>query len=288
MVYGKLPWCLQMNWMRHCAAVIPCVNEGKSIGNLVRTVRSQLPTVFVVDDGSTDGTATAAALGGAEVLRHSRNRGKGAALQAGFKLARSRGFTWALTLDGDGQHHSGDIPALLARADEYGVALVIGNRLANAEAIPWLRRNANRWMSHRLSKLAGLPLPDSQCGLRLVNLDAWSGLQLKTEHFEFESELLIEFAKAGHRVEFVPVRVIYSSGRSHIQPFADSFRWFRWWLGQRPAKSGRQPALQDGLSVQFPGLQHNSRSVGQFNLHSSQSSVEGETVQFPQAEPALD
>jgi glycosyltransferase involved in cell wall biosynthesis len=250
-----------MNWTRDCAAIIPCFNEAGIITELVRAVRDVLPAVFVVDDGSTDGTATAAALGGAEVMRFSRNRGKGAALQAGFKLAHSRGFTWALTLDGDGQHHPGDIPALLERANECGVALVIGNRLADAEAMPWLRRNANRWMSHRLSKLAGVTLPDSQCGLRLMKLDAWSGLQLKTAHFEFESELLIEFVKAGHRVEFVPVRVIYSSGRSHIQPFADSFRWFRWWLGQRRAKSGRQPVLHDGLSVQFSGLQHNSRSV---------------------------
>src|SRR5262249_22588725 len=162
--------------------------------------------------------------------------GKGAALQSGFKRAHSQGFAWALCIDGDGQHHPGDIPVLLARADECGAALVIGNRFVAAAAMPWLRRNVNCWMSRRLSQLAALPLPDTQCGLRLVNLDAWSDLHFNTEHFEFESEMLLEFVKAGHKVDFVPARVIYNGSPSKIRPLVDVWRWFRWWFAQRAAR----------------------------------------------------
>jgi glycosyltransferase involved in cell wall biosynthesis len=277
-----------MNQTPDCVAIIPCLNEAKTVGELVRAVRIFLPTVIVVDDGSTDGTAIEAAQAGAEVIRHSQNRGKGTALQAGFKRARSRGFSRALTLDGDGQHHPADIPALLERANESGAALVIGNRLAAAGAIPWLRRNVNRWMSGRISKLAGLPLADSQCGMRLVNLDAWSDLQLKTEHFEFESELLVEFIKAGHKVEFVPVQVIYNSGRTHIRPLVDSWRWFRWWFAQLHARNARLSVLPSWMWRSLARLQHNPRSVGQFHAHTLQPGLDGETTEFPPAKPAFD
>jgi glycosyltransferase involved in cell wall biosynthesis len=240
-----------MNRTSNCAAVIPCFNEAATIGALVRVVRSFQLTVIVVDDGSTDGTANEAAGAGAAIVHHSRNCGKGAALQSGFEHARSRGFTWALTLDGDGQHHPADIPGLVTRAEESGAALVVGNRLVAAEALPWLRRRVNQWMSRQLSRFAGMPLPDSQCGLRLVNLEAWSGLRFRTQHFEFESELLIEFVRAGLQVEFVPVRVIYHSGHSHIRPIVDTWRWFRWWFGECAARGSWRLLLPAAFRLIF-------------------------------------
>ena len=266
-----------MNWKRNCAVVIACFNERGTIGDLVRAVRELLPTVIVVDDGSTEGTAAEAARAGAEILRHSKNRGKGAALQSGFKCASSRGFAWVLTLDGDGQHHPADIPALLARADESETALVVGNRMATADAMPPVRRFVNGWMSRRLSRLAGVALPDSQCGLRLVNLDAWSNMRFETEHFEFESELLIEFIRTGLKVEFVPVRVIYNSGKSRIRPLLDGWRWIRWWFAQCAVFSPR-----------FSGLQHDSCSPGQLHIRAVQSCLPGVAAKFPTAKPALD
>src|SRR5438309_10868334 len=108
-----------MDWERQCAAVIPCFNEAHSIGEVVARVREYLPTVIVVDDGSTDETANVAANASAIVVpssefrvassegtrnaeRGTRNCGKGAALRAGWRRALERGFAWALTLDGDG------------------------------------------------------------------------------------------------------------------------------------------------------------------------------------------
>lgn len=228
-----------------CAAVIPCFNEDASIGALVIALRRHLPWVVVVDDGSTDDTSVAAAIVGAVVVNHQRNLGKGAALRTGLSQALKQGFEWAVTLDGDGQHVPADLPVFLKCAEETEARLIIGNRMPNARAIPWLRRQVNRFMSRQLSRRAGRPLPDTQCGFRLIHLQSWSALPLRTEHFEVESETLMAFLAAGCRVEFVPIRVIRNRRRSRIRPLADSIRWWRWWwqLDQSSRSSARHESL---------------------------------------------
>jgi Glycosyl transferase family 2 len=218
-----------MNWPEQCAVVIPCLNEERTIGPLVAAVRRRLPTVFVVDDGSSDRTARLAAEAGAEVLRHEKTRGKGAALQTGWRRSYERGFQWALSMDGDGQHSPDDISSFLNSAGRTMTQLTIGNRMNHAGRMPWLRRCVNRWMSRRISIVAGQPLPDSQCGFRLMNLEAWATLPISALHFEIESDVLLAFAARNCRIEFVPVRVIYKNGRSKIDPLRDTVRWLRWW-----------------------------------------------------------
>ena len=225
-----------------CAAVIPCFNEGAGIAALVSALRQQVSFVLVVDDGSTDETALLARDAGAAVIRHERNGGKGAALRSGLSQLFKQGFEWAVTLDGDGQHAPEDLPALLRCAEQTGARLVIGNRMDNARAMPWLRRRVNRWMSRKLSQRAGRHLPDTQCGLRLIHLKTWAALALKTEHFEVESEMLMAFLAAGRRVEFVPIQVIRSRRGSRIQPVADSLRWLKWWRNFGTARQRRQAA----------------------------------------------
>jgi glycosyltransferase involved in cell wall biosynthesis len=222
-----------VDWKKECAALIPCFNEAPVVGEVVRTVREHLPTVLVVDDGSTDATAAAAKAAHAEVVRHAANRGKGAALRVGFQHLRDSGFHWALMLDGDGQHAADDIPKFFSGAETTGAQLIIGNRMTQVRRMPWLRRRVNRWMTRRISRRAGVPLADSQCGFRLVNLEALAAVSLRTDHFEIESELLLAFLRAGRKVEFVPVQTIYRPGASKIHPVEDTWRWLRWWLVNR-------------------------------------------------------
>lgn len=217
-----------MNWAEQCVVVIPCLNEASRIGNLVGSIRSRLPLVLVVDDGSEDDTGKVAAEAGARVLRHEAPLGKGAALQDGWKRAAAWGGRWVLSLDGDGQHAPEDIPVFLKAAEKTGAALIVGNRMDRPDAMPWVRRQTNRFMSWKLSRLAGCALPDTQCGYRLMDLNAWSALNLRTAHFEFESELLIAMARAGFHIKFVPIQVIYGDERSKIHPLRDTWRWFRW------------------------------------------------------------
>src|SRR5947209_5699526 len=172
-----------MKWFEQCAVIIPCLNEASTIASLVSDVKTVLPGVIVIDDGSGDGTGELAAEAGAGVLRHERPRGKGAALNSGWQRARALGFSWALTMDGDGQHSPGDISTFLATAEEGRAALIVGNRMANPAGMPWLRRQVNRWMSWQLGRAAGCTLPDTQCGFRMMNLAAWSALKVETSHF---------------------------------------------------------------------------------------------------------
>jgi glycosyltransferase involved in cell wall biosynthesis len=222
-----------MDLPSRCAAVIPCLNEAATIEPLVCEVRTCLAAVIVVDDGSTDGTAELAGRAGAEVIRHEQPRGKGAALAAGWGRAREQGHAWALSLDGDGQHAPSDIPAFLTCAETTGAPLVVGNRMLDSSDMPWLRRGVNRWMSRRISRLTGRWLPDTQCGFRLMRLEAWERVRLNANHFEIESELLCKFIAAGQEVEFIPVRVIYRGEQSKIQPLRDARRWLRWWWQAR-------------------------------------------------------
>ena len=236
-----------MDWPQDCAVVIPCRNEGASLRELLTAISQMLPAVIVVDDGSDDDTADKANVGGARVIRLPRAQGKGAALQAGWKQARALGFKWVLCMDGDGQHAPADIPEFLRCAQQTGAGLVIGNRMGDARKMPWVRRWVNRWMSRSISAMAGHSVPDSQCGFRLMRLDALDAVDLSAAHFEIESEQVVAFLAAGERVEFVPVQVIYKSERSKIHPWRDTLRWFRWrrhWLASRtaPHASRRRPA----------------------------------------------
>jgi glycosyltransferase involved in cell wall biosynthesis len=214
------------------------LNEGRTIGSLVRSARRHISEVVVVDDGSRDNTAKEAAEAGAVVVSHERNLGKGAAVKTGLSMAVGRGFERAVLMDGDGQHQAGDIPAFVQKAQTTQAALVIGNRMHDALAIPWLRRQVNRWMSGQISRRVGRNLPDTQCGFRLLDLRIWAALPCHTRRFEIESEILIAFLEAGCRVEFVPIKVIGRAARSHINPLTDAWRWCKWWCGLPAGRSG--------------------------------------------------
>jgi glycosyltransferase involved in cell wall biosynthesis len=222
-----------MDWNRACVAVIPCFNEAAHIRRTVVEVQKHLAQVIVVDDGSTDATAEIAGSAGAGVVRLPKNSGKGAALRRGWQRAQERGFAWVLLLDGDGQHAAADLPGFFDCAEKTGAALVVGNRMGNAGAMPFVRRCANRWMSRRISKLTGTELPDSQCGFRLAHLETLRELPLRANRFEIESAMLVAFLAAGKKVEFVPVQTLYEHSASKINPLADTWRWLRWRLAQR-------------------------------------------------------
>lgn len=224
----------------HCQAVIPCLNEAGRIGPVVAAVWVHVGGVVVIDDGSTDGTAEEARAAGATVIRHPVSAGKGAALRAGWRRLAEAGIEWALCLDGDGQHEAADAPGFLEAAGRTGADLVVGNRFATPGSMPWIRRATNRVMSRVLGAVAGRPLPDSQCGFRLLRLRRLPELRLSTDHYEVESEMLLAAVRAGWRIEFVPVATVYRGERSKIRPLADSWRWARWVAGAvRPRNGGR-------------------------------------------------
>lgn len=218
---------------KNCVAVIPCHNEAETVGSLVAQIRETVDDVIVVDDGSADLTAAKASAAGARVIGHAGRSGKGTSLLAGWTAARSAGFEWAITLDGDGQHSPRNIPAFLHAAETTGTPLIIGNRMDRPDSMPRLRRWINRWLSRKISELTDRELPDTQCGFRLVHLPTLSEVPLKARHFEIESEMIFQFALHGHAIGFVPIDVIYAAEHSKIRPLIDTVRWWKWYLRAR-------------------------------------------------------
>ena len=207
--------------------LIPAYGAAASIGKVLEGVRVAVPSlpVLVVDDGSRDATAEAARAAGAEVLSHPANRGKGAALRTGFEAALARGASGVLTLDADGQHPPGLLPRFLeasASAD-----LVLGCRMDDAASMPWLRLQANRLASRLVSARAGTRIRDSQCGYRWISAEVLRRVDLRTERYETESELLILAARAGFRIVEIPVPAVYAGERSGIRKIPDSIRFLR-------------------------------------------------------------
>jgi len=253
-----------MDWNYDCAAVIPCFNEAGRLRGLVAEVKAHVGCVIVVDDGSRDATAGEARAAGAEVVGLEKNSGKGTALRSGWRRAHELGVQWVLMLDGDGQHAPDDIPKFFARAEASGASLIVGNRMNDLRRMPPVRRWANRWMSRRISQMAGVELPDSQCGFRLAHLETLSKLKIRTNRFEVESAMLIAFLAAGLQVEFVPVQTIYRSQPSRINPLTDSWRWLRWRHAERTPRRALARLQYDPRAIIPPDpAVRNSRAVGQ-------------------------
>ena len=217
-------------------AILPAFNEADSIGSVVRACREFVEEVVVVDDGSADETGRAASESGAEVARHSENQGKGAAIRTAFEVFQKKNLPWLVLLDSDGQHDPAEIPALHRLAQERGFDLVLGDRMTDTKKMPLIRIATNRFMSWVISKMSGQFIPDTQCGFRLFSRKLVGTLNLTTSHFDLESEMLIQAARAGFTIGSCRIKTIYEGESSHIHPIVDTIRFIKlvWrYLGAR-------------------------------------------------------
>ena len=231
------------------AALIPAYREERYITDVVRRTASAVGFVLVVDDGSGDDTGRLACEGGAEVLLHDRNLGKGAAIKSGLRHLACRGYDYIIILDGDGQHRPEEIEGFLAAAkSDEAVRVWIGNRMSDTRAMPLVRRLTNRFMSWLLSRVCGQSIPDSQCGFRLVHRSLVPLLDCKSSAFDYESEMLIRISRAGMRIGAVPVTTVYRDEVSSIRPARDAIRFFKM-IWRYTKKSSPPPAGPAGLAL---------------------------------------
>ena len=210
------------------AAIVPAYNAAPFIERVIGSISRFIPApqIIVVDDGSTDGTADAAARSGALVVRHETNRGKGAAIRTAVEVVRRMPRIDAVVmLDADGQHDPSEIPEFAAAFAKGGSDLVVGNRMAAAGAMPPIRVFTNRLTSAIVSMRAGQRIPDTQNGYRLIRAALLTKLHLVTSRYEIESEMIIKACRAGGTAVSIPVRTIYGSERSAIHPLRDTIRF---------------------------------------------------------------
>lgn len=209
-------------------AIVPALDAESTVGPVARSLLAAgaFDEVVVVDDGSTDATGTAARAAGATVLRHGRNRGKGAALRTGMVHAYARGSRAVVSVDADGQHPASEA-VRLARSFAPLDALVLGVRDLRGAGAPRANQWSNAFSDAWVSLFAGRRLADSQCGLRRYPLPATLGLGAIGDGFEYESEAVLLAALGGIPIVEEPVDVWYpppERRRTHFRVGRDPAR----------------------------------------------------------------
>jgi glycosyltransferase involved in cell wall biosynthesis len=207
-------------------AIIPALNAERTVPRVIEAARQQIEPVVVIDDGSRDRTGDVARAAGATVLRHDVNRGKGAALKTGFRWARENGYDGVITLDADGQHLASEIPKFLRQRQTGGEDLIIGGRAHLFGQMLPRRRNANRFSAWCIAKCSGVPITDSQSGFRFYSGRLIDGIQLRTDGFDMESEVIVRAGRGGFRIVTIPIELGFVDGlsTSHYKPLKDTLR----------------------------------------------------------------
>lgn len=230
------------------AAIIPCFNTTLYISEVVSQTKSFVDEVIVVDDGSTDDTAKVAEAVGARVIKHETNQGKGLAMKTG---ARNTDAHLIIFLDGDSQHNPEDIPALVS-AIFQGNDLAIGSRhLGKSKVVSpsFSRRITNIMASKVISFFTLILLPiikshkmrkkqvatgnlirdrikitDCTSGFRAITRDAWNKLNLSSDGFEIETEMIYEAVKHDLKILEVPISCHWKTTGSRLSIFRDGFK----------------------------------------------------------------
>ncbi len=240
------------------AVVVPAYREEALIATMLAGVPSFVDQIIVVDDASPDGTSRAVeSVGGSGrivLLRHSDNRGVGAALATGYLRALADLADVIVVMAGDNQMDPADLPPLLDAVVQDGADYAKGNRFVHAEVanMPLARRMAGKGLAW-LTRLAGrLDIDDSQCGYTAIGARAaravpWHELWPR---YGYPNDLLILLGRRGFRVVEVPVRPVYATEQSGVRPWhaltVTGVIARRWWSERRRQRAesraeGRAP-----------------------------------------------
>jgi glycosyltransferase involved in cell wall biosynthesis len=239
--------------------LIPSYNPGRKVFETVRAAREQWSPVWVVVDGSTDGTAASLAAmaqadPGLEVRVRPRNRGKGAAVLDGLEEALRRGFTHALVMDSDGQHPAGRIPDFMQASAARPEAMVLGEPEfdASAPAIRVQGRRISNWWANFETLWAGIH--DSLCGFRVYPIaplvrEMHSSLGMRRFDFDVEAAVRLSWRGVPAVNLSAPIRYFSAAegGVSHFNYWRDNVllismhaRLLLGFLGRLPLLLGRR------------------------------------------------
>lgn len=215
--------------MKLCC-IIPVHNEASAIGSLTQYLNKNNYPALVIDDGSTDGSGEIAMLEKARLIKHKERKGKGFSLREGFEDCLKRDYEGVVTLDGDGQHSVDDLENFVREAKKHPQSVIVGNRMDNTQYMPRIRIWTNQFMSFLISKACGQKIPDSQCGYRYIGREVLESIELASNGFEIESEILMKASKKGYKIYSIPVRTIYAGEESKIHPVRDTWRFVTYFV----------------------------------------------------------
>jgi glycosyltransferase involved in cell wall biosynthesis len=203
--------------------VFPAYNAEKTLSPVIKGLRQILPraTIIGINDGSQDGTAALLRSVCDRTIDFPVNRGKGAALQAGFAAALETDCRAVLTIDSDGQHDPAFAPAILSALDTFHTA--IGTRDLSGQQVPRHRRIANMMSSAATRLVSGGAVRDSQSGYRGIRREVLEEVHAMGDRYEFETDFVILAARAGFSITNVPISTIYGPA-SYFREFRDAMR----------------------------------------------------------------
>ncbi len=212
------------------SVVIPVFNEEQTIGNIITRTKMTMEQmgvpfeVLVVDDGSEDRSADISQEKEAEVLRET-HQGKGYALRSGLRMAKGE---LVVTLDSDGSHKPEEIPSVVRCIREDRAEFVIGTRFFNSinkSKISKVNRIGNRLFNVLIGFLTGVKISDSQSGFRAIKSSIIKRMNLRSQGYEVESEMLVKALKMGARVAETPISFEQRTvGCSKLDPIRDGIR----------------------------------------------------------------
>ena len=225
------------NAQSHVTIVLPSLNpDGKLLKVVDGLVRAGFTDILLVNDGSAPENlrwfTRAAENGAVTVLTHECNKGKGRALKTAFEyiLQNRPDSLGAVTIDGDGQHLTGDILACARAMLKEKDMVILGCRDFDAPHVPPKSRSGNKFTRRLLFLGCGIRLSDTQTGLRAVPrqyLQHFTGI--RGERFEYETNMLLEMKRCGIGFSEVPIQTVYDGKNegTHFRPIVDSLKILR-------------------------------------------------------------
>lgn len=190
--------------------IIPAYNEQAYIGDVVRKIKSYLPSldILVVDDGSTDATAAVVKNCGVLVVRHPFNMGYGVSLETGYKYADRNKYDFVVQMDGDGQHDPKYIKDLLQEVENGAADVVIGSRFTSGVKYEThLNRRIGMFLFSKLvSLIVGIKITDSTSGFQALNNKVVKFLTNDVYPCDYpDADVIIMLHRAGFRIKEVPL-----------------------------------------------------------------------------------
>jgi glycosyltransferase involved in cell wall biosynthesis len=215
--------------------LVPVYNCARYLPELITRIRKYAceQNILLVNDGSSDNSLEIIKQQDVSYISFPENRGKGAALRAGFRFAVERGYRSVLTLDADLQHRPEEIPSFYAL--DNGETVVMGTRMISRGQMPFARWLVNNLTSLIISIFGTVRIRDSQSGFRLLPAALLRSVRLRTDRYDLESELLFKIGVLRYAVAEVPVTTVYEGSESSIRAGRDTLRfirliWRRLWI----------------------------------------------------------
>jgi glycosyltransferase involved in cell wall biosynthesis len=218
---------IKFNELSACV-VIPTYNNAVTLAAIITDVAQYSNNIIVVNDGSTDGSEVIArSFPQVQLISYPVNVGKGWALRKAFKYAIEHNYSFAITIDSDGQHFAKDLPAFIERLETIKDAIIIGSRNMDQSSVPGKSSFGNKFSNFWFKVETGITSPDTQSGFRAYPLNLLKDIHFFTKKYEFEIEVLVRAVWKGVKIETVPITVYYAPKEvriSHFRPFKDFTR----------------------------------------------------------------